>query len=190
MATETTNYGLTKPGYSDTADVADINENMDKIDGVLNYVSDAIGIVVDGDKTAYADGVEIGQFVILRNSTITGCDDGLYKAAKTIPYNTVIDSTYLTAEPSGAANALNASLKHITVSATTAVYGVTRIETSSKAIPVFCEVTQNGEPIPSAIIGRDYNPNRIILRSWDWVGNTFDNQPINVTLYYYEDSTP
>lgn len=35
MATSTTNFGLTKPAYSDTADISDINGNMETIDTKL-----------------------------------------------------------------------------------------------------------------------------------------------------------
>ena len=36
MATETTNYHLKKPDYADTADIGDINGNMDDIDTALH----------------------------------------------------------------------------------------------------------------------------------------------------------
>ena len=42
MATNTTNYHLVKPGYSDTADIADINGNMDIIDTALNTLNSKI----------------------------------------------------------------------------------------------------------------------------------------------------
>lgn len=35
MATTTTNYGLTKPDYTDAADIAVLNANFDKIDTTL-----------------------------------------------------------------------------------------------------------------------------------------------------------
>lgn len=44
MATSTTNYNLSKPSYSDTADIAVINENMDKIDTAIKNVSDMASI--------------------------------------------------------------------------------------------------------------------------------------------------
>ena len=40
MATTTTNYGLTKPAYSETADIAVINSNMDTIDRHLKTLYD------------------------------------------------------------------------------------------------------------------------------------------------------
>ena len=66
----------------------------------------AIGIVVDGNKAATA--VTLGQFVILKNTTISGKADGLYTAAKAIPANTAIDGTYLTSVSGGGLNSLKA----------------------------------------------------------------------------------
>ena len=40
-------------------------------------------------------GAASGEYVLLRNSTIAGKTDGAYKAAKAIPANTDLDSTYL-----------------------------------------------------------------------------------------------
>ena len=73
-------------------------------------LDDDLAIVVNGNKTTYASGAAIGDYVLLRNSTITGCDDGAYIAAKAIPANTAIDSTYLTAVSGGVANALNGKI--------------------------------------------------------------------------------
>lgn len=104
MSTTTTNLGLVKPAYSDTADVQVLNENADKIDAELWKTYNDLGIVVNGNKAALS--AAVGQFIILKNSTISGRSDGLYKAAKAIPANTTIDSTYLTAVPRGGLNAV------------------------------------------------------------------------------------
>jgi len=65
----------------------------------------AIGIVVDGNKAAST--ATIDQFVVLKNSTISGKADGLYTAAKAIPASpNTIDGTYLTAVSGGGLNAL------------------------------------------------------------------------------------
>lgn len=42
MSTTTTNYNLVKPEYSDDADIADINGNMDIIDSQMKTNADAI----------------------------------------------------------------------------------------------------------------------------------------------------
>lgn len=44
MVTRTTNLSLIKPDYTDTADIADINANMDTIDAKIN------GLDVSGSK--------------------------------------------------------------------------------------------------------------------------------------------
>lgn len=73
-----------------------------------------IAIVVKGDKTTNPSGASIGQYVVVRNSTITGVTDGLYTAVQSIPYNTSIDSTYLsTALPNGIANTLSGRIENV-----------------------------------------------------------------------------
>ena len=67
----------------------------------LNSLENGLAIVVEGNKTAYASGAAIGDYVFVKNSTITDITDGLYKAAKAIPYNTTVDKTYFTACPKG-----------------------------------------------------------------------------------------
>lgn len=65
---------------------------------------DELGIVINGDSST--QGAEIRQFVVLRNSTISGCNDGIYKVIKTIPANTPIDATYITAISGGGLNSV------------------------------------------------------------------------------------
>lgn len=93
----------------------------------LNTVDESIAIRVSGNKTTYASGAAIGQYVIVDGSTITGITDGLYKAAKAIPYNTVIDSTYLTAVSGGGMNDLmavmNSTIRNHVVGSTRYVEG-------------------------------------------------------------------
>ena len=111
MTTNTAKLGLIKPGYSDTADIQELNDNFDDIDSALGGMS----IIINGNKTSYSSGASIGQYVTLINSTIVDSGDvmlpdGVYTAAKAIPYNTAIDKTYLTAVAGGALNALNSNL--------------------------------------------------------------------------------
>ena len=65
--------------------------------------------IVNGNKSA--TGAASGEYVLVRNSSITGITDGVYKAAAAIPANTAIDSTYLTAISGGIANDLNSRIK-------------------------------------------------------------------------------
>ena len=43
MATQTTNYGLKKPDYNDSADIGVINANMDIIDAKMKEIDDKAG---------------------------------------------------------------------------------------------------------------------------------------------------
>lgn len=86
-----------------------------------------IAIIIDGNQTTHTGGAAIGEFVLVRNSTISGISDGLYTAAQAIPANTVIDSTYLTAVDGGGLNAvlnfIGNLIKTSTISGTTDTYG-------------------------------------------------------------------
>ena len=70
-------------------------------------LEDGLAIVVDGNKTAHVGGAAIGDYVLVKNSTIADILDGGYTAAKAIPANTVIDKTYLTPCSKGIANSLS-----------------------------------------------------------------------------------
>ena len=54
MATQTTNYGLKKPAYSDTADIGVINSNMDVIDAKMKEIDDKITNETDPTVPAWA----------------------------------------------------------------------------------------------------------------------------------------
>lgn len=137
MATYTSNLNLIKPGGSDKIRIAQINGNMDTLDEKIGAVGNtslqsqitgaktnlaglesAVGIVVDGAKAAVA--ASAGQYVVLKNSIISGCDDGLYIAAQAIPANTTINSTYLTAVSKGGLNSLSDQIGTLSSLTTTA----------------------------------------------------------------------
>ena len=90
----------TGEGYLFDETSGEWNVNQQFSEAVAAY----IGIVVNGNKATL--NAAIGQFIVLRNSTISGCTDGLYTAAKEIQADTAIDSTYLTAVSGGGLNAL------------------------------------------------------------------------------------
>ena len=70
-------------------------------------LEEGLAIVVDGNKTSHTGGAAIGDYVLVKNSSIADITDGGYTAAKAIPANTVIDKTYLTACSKGALNSLS-----------------------------------------------------------------------------------
>jgi len=72
--------------------------------GLAGTLANAMAVVVDGNKSAVS--AAVGQYVLVKNSTITSISDGLYTAAQAIPAATAIDATYLTAVSKGGLNAL------------------------------------------------------------------------------------
>lgn len=82
----------------------------------LDRTDNGIAIVINGNQTTHTGGVAVGEYVIVRNSTISGITDGSYKAAQAIPANTAIDSTYLEAVDGGGLNDIQQSMvKKVTI---------------------------------------------------------------------------
>ena len=79
----------------------------------LEQLAEDTAIIVNGNKTSHTGGAASGQYVLVRNSTITDITDGLYTAAQAIPANTAIDKTYLTAVSGGGLNALNSNISTV-----------------------------------------------------------------------------
>ena len=73
----------------------------------INATQSDIAIIIEGNQTTHTGGVAVGEYVIVRNSTISGITNGLYKAVQAIPANTAIDSTYLEVVDGGGLNELN-----------------------------------------------------------------------------------
>ena len=83
MATQTTNYGLTKPSYNETADIGVINSNMDIIDAKMKEIdnkagggggsgnTDTYGHVKVGSVTIDASGDDTIELVAGSNVTLT-----------------------------------------------------------------------------------------------------------------------
>ena len=70
MARQTTNYGLTKPDYTDTADIEVVNANMDIIDGALKVIDTKSNNVMSKNSSAWSSTVTyaVGQYCIYNNS--------------------------------------------------------------------------------------------------------------------------
>lgn len=85
MSELTTNYNLVKPGYADTADIMDINGNMDIIDGVMKEVS---------DKTD----TNTSNVTTLQEEKQNITDNSLTTADKTVPgaINELVDQSAIT----------------------------------------------------------------------------------------------
>ena len=64
MATQTTNYGLTKPSYNETADIGVINSNMDIIDAKMKAIENKAGSGGGGGNTDTYGHVKVGSVTI------------------------------------------------------------------------------------------------------------------------------
>ena len=91
----------------------------------LDATQSDIAIIIEGNQTTHTGGAAVGEYVIVRSSTISGITDGLYKAVQAIPANTAIDSTYLAAVEGGGLNELNGKLTSYLVGETLNVSGTT-----------------------------------------------------------------
>lgn len=96
MATQTTNIGLSKPDYNDTADIAVINSNMDKIDTTVDNIEKGIAIVSDGNTHS---AIAAGEYVYVRDHSTLA--EGLYVASSAIAANATLTSSNLTAKSKG-----------------------------------------------------------------------------------------
>lgn len=70
MSRQTTNYGLTKPDYTDTADIEVVNSNMDIIDEALKVIDTKTQNVMSKNSSAWSSTTTytVGQYCIYNNS--------------------------------------------------------------------------------------------------------------------------
>lgn len=112
---EAAGLGLTGAAVGDLVRVASVDANgkptswskvtQDEITK-MSVKADELAVVIDGNTTTIA--AEKYDEVIVRNSTISGVDDGVYRADKAIPANTAIDATYLAGQRvNGTINSVN-----------------------------------------------------------------------------------
>lgn len=101
MATNTTNFTLKKPAYTDTADIADINGNMDKVDTALQGLGTGLAII---SKANTHDAISSGQYVYVHGHGTLA--EGLYTAKSNIAANATLSTSNLSAVTGGGLNAL------------------------------------------------------------------------------------
>lgn len=117
-----------------TTNAQNLTGEIGRAKNVEQDLMEGMAILINGDQSA--TGAAAGQYVYLKDSTITGAADGLYKAAQAIPANTVIDVTYLTAVSAGGLNSLNDSMPKIILSGGSAGYDNYYVEQIGKIIHV------------------------------------------------------
>lgn len=109
MASNTTNYSLVKPAYSDTADIGTINDNMDAIDRALQALAAGEAIVSKNNTHGV---ISAGQYVYVHNHGTL--PEGLYTANSSIVANAALSLSNLTAVSGGGLNALKGQLGNFT----------------------------------------------------------------------------
>lgn len=122
-----------------------INNAIQTLKASDALIRDEIGIVCTGAQCAVS--VSAGQYVILKDSTITGCADGLYTAAQAIPANTTIDSTYLTAVSGGGLNSLNDAITTLNsnLSKMLVVQKIVNIQAGSSSTPTTTTIDMSAD---------------------------------------------
>lgn len=99
MATNTTNYNLVKPAYTEAADIAVVNGDMDKIDAALTAQSNGYALIANGNTHVQ---IAQGQYVYVRNHS--SLSEGLYRATSTIQANGTLSTSNLTRDSAGELN--------------------------------------------------------------------------------------
>lgn len=183
MSTLTENYNLIKPDYTDSADIGDINGNMDIIDTAMKGLDDTKQPISDNTLTTTAKNVpgainELDAEVALKQN-IT--DNSLNTTAKTVP---------------GAINELNAFVTK-SFTATTrnsfqtalVAWGDTMADGSvgvAYAYPNFSDSVFDGSPQPAIMVRRQSGVYRVSFpclcvdgyyysSAWHWRKATMGN---------------
>ena len=81
-----------------------VSQVLANIDSELTTIENDIGIVINGSTAS--QNVNAGQYVIVKNSTITGITDGLYTSRYNISANTIFTASDLVAVTNGGLNDL------------------------------------------------------------------------------------
>lgn len=110
MATNTTNFNLSKPEYTDTADIAVINSNMDKVDTSLQGLGTGLAII---SKANTHVAITSGQYVYVHGHGSLA--EGLYTAKSNISANATLSTSNLQAVSGGGLNALNSKFEGTTL---------------------------------------------------------------------------
>lgn len=104
IATNTDNIATnTQNISSNTTAIATNSTNISKNTTSINKLQSEVGIVIDGKTSSY--NVSVGDIVVVKNSTISGISDGLYKTTSAVSAGTAFTSAKLSAISTGLGNA-------------------------------------------------------------------------------------
>ena len=81
------------------------------LDYDLSKLRDELGIVIDGNTASI--NVTSGQYVIVKDSTISGVTDGLYKSTANVSAGNAFTSADLTAQSNGGLNAIADHVRNV-----------------------------------------------------------------------------
>lgn len=154
-------------------------EAQDAIDAAQDA---EIGIVITGKRPSMA--VTAGQYVIVRNSTISGITDGLYTANAALSPSTDVTAANLTAVSGGGLNSLSTLLDTAFKNITASVTGSTTAgENAWKYVPVTIPDGYRMFAVNSLrFSGTDAN--YIVVRGFE-----VDNANSRVTLFFKNTTT-
>ena len=141
MAGSTTNIGLIKPTYSEDADVAIINENMDTLDSTISALDNGLAIVSNNNTHG---AITAGQYVYVRNHGSLA--EGMYTANSNIAANATLSSSNLTAVSSGSLNKLNSDISALNNNKCSFETGSMTISCSSGLTRVSYSSLPSGKP--------------------------------------------
>lgn len=156
---------------------------LSNADYVLGYVDDTnvkspeIAIVITGARPSIA--VTAGQYVIVRNSTISGITDGLYTANSALSPSTDVTAANLTAVSDGGLNSLSMRIDDAFINITASVTGTaTAGENAWTYVPVTIPTGYRMIAVNSLrFTGTDAT--YLVLRGFE-----IDNSNSRVTLFF------
>ena len=174
MATQTDHMKLTKPAYTDSADIAVINSNMDAIDTATSKILP----VISGTTNNSGYTIASGEYFEANGK--------LYKANASIPTNQAWSSSATEQSDHGAINALNGKItpiKYKEVTGVTSSAGAISLGISKPIVAAYvksaganeaCVVTATSANAQWAIV---YNTNA-------WTKDV--NQNVTIQVYYLD----
>ena len=157
----TTYLDLKKPTLDDDALIADINDNMDKVDAAVQEGSEAIAIVSLGNTHG---AIAAGQYVYVRGHSSLA--EGLYTANSAIAANATLSSSNVTAVSGGGLNALNDKIaKVVQTRNATGTVTCQSLATADVDFTLNAAFTNNPQTYVCALVGST-NLYPVTIRSW------------------------
>lgn len=179
MATQTDHMKLTKPAYTDSADIAVINSNMDAIDTATSKILP----VISGTTNNSGYTIASGEYFEANGK--------LYKANASIPTNQAWSSSATEQSDHGAINALNGNLQNYALKSDVTVHstGIITLTTDANGnVALSSVLPANAVPIYAAR-ANGYIFNGSGYGRYPYLHDSRTSQEITVIIYYFIDFT-